>query len=231
MLRQTSPVTTPDEWDEFEDPPQGIPGWLLPFASVVTLLFWALLVIPPLHPLWSPVRLLISGAAAAGMAHLVNKRRPLGRFWSVCVALLALMSGVATLVVGEQIRIARANALAVKYHLADSAGSVTIKQRCVARRLAAWDRMSSAEQVTVPRGTTRWLAPRVCALGIARGLVHEDGQMSEDSGFVLSAQVVDEVPTRSQRCYASLLSLYDREQATARAPRSSASCGRTSATR
>jgi hypothetical protein len=141
------------------------------------------------------------------------------------------MSGVATLVVGEQIRIARANALAVKYHLAGSAGSVTIKERCVAGRLAAWDRMSSAEQLPVPRGTTRWLAPRVCALGIARGLVHEDGQMSEDSGFALSSEVVDEDPTRSPRCYASLLSLYDREEASTPAPRSAASCGRAGATR
>jgi 4-amino-4-deoxy-L-arabinose transferase-like glycosyltransferase len=210
-------MTTPDEWDEFEDAPSGVPTWLLPFATVVTFLFWALVVIPPLHPLWSAVRLLISGAAAAGMAHFANKRRPLGRFWWPSVALLALVSGVATLVVGGQIRIARADALAVKYHLAGSMGSVTMKQRCVAARLADWDRMSRAEQMTVPSGTTRRLAPRVCALGIAQGLVRDDGQMSEDSGFALTSQAVDEDPTRSQRCYASLLSLYDRDSSVRRA--------------
>jgi hypothetical protein len=233
-------VTNPGEWDEFEDPPSQVPPWLLPLGSAVMLGVWVFVAIPPLDALWSPVRLLISGALAAGVraAYLRNKRRPMRAFWSHWVALLALISGVATFMVGEHMRVAHANSLAVKYHLADSAGSATIKQRCVADMLSEWDHMSPAEQLTLPRGTTKWLAPRVCALGIGQGLVAEDGQMSKHSGSVLSSQVVEEFgtsrvltmtgnflaveygfaastksATRSQRCNAFVLRFYDREQA------------------
>jgi hypothetical protein len=118
--------------------------------------------------------------------------------WLIAVAvLLALAAGGAA--AWAQARENRAARLAVKYGFAPSKEEATLSDRCAGVMLYDFERTDPADRAGVGEDTLRVLAPRVCALGVSRGLVSDDGTMSEESGFRLTTDVVDQMgPARFQ---------------------------------
>jgi hypothetical protein len=124
-----------------------------------------------------------------GIATLVRLH---GRRW----AYLALAFGPALLAVGaialwNHGRVERADGLAVRYGAASSEEKATLADRCVGVMRAEYDRSDDPRKAGLPPKVYAQLAPDVCALGVQRGLVKDDGTMSEEAGAELTLGVIE----------------------------------------
>jgi hypothetical protein len=121
--------------------------------------------------------------------------------WIVPLAVVLGLGVVAAGGVGgwHHLRLDRANALAVKYGAASSKGEASLADRCVGVMREAYTTTNDPGKAGVPPKTYALLAPKVCALGVERGLVKSDGTMSEDAGRELTLAVIERMgPERVQ---------------------------------
>jgi hypothetical protein len=128
---------------------------------------------------------------AVGMRSLLGLH---GRRW-VYLALPLASALLAAGVVGvwNQARVDRAADLAVRYGEAPSAESASLADRCVGVMRADYDRSDDPRKAGLPPKTYAVLAPEVCALGVERGLVKDDGTMSEQAGKELTLAAIERV--------------------------------------
>jgi hypothetical protein len=121
--------------------------------------------------------------------------------WIVPLAVVLAMGVLAVAGVGgwHHLRLDRANALAVKYGAAGSKGEASLADRCVGVMREAYETTDDPGKAGVPPKTYALLAPKVCALGVERGLVKSDGTMSEEGGRELTFAVIERMgPARVQ---------------------------------
>jgi hypothetical protein len=126
---------------------------------------------------------------AAGIRSLVGLH---GRRWAYLAIPLAsalLAAGVVGL--WNDARADRAADLAVRYGAASSAGDASLADRCVGVLRADYDRSTDPRKAGVPPKTYATLAPDVCALGVERGLVEDDGTMTEQAGKELTLAAIE----------------------------------------
>jgi len=127
-----------------------------------------------------------------------NRRRPR---WILPLVVVLGVGVLAAAGVGgwHYLRLDRANALAVKYGAANSKGEASLADRCVGVMREAYQTTDDPGKAGVPPKTYALLAPKVCALGVERGLVKSDGTMSEDAGRDLTLVVIERMgPARVQ---------------------------------
>lgn len=111
--------------------------------------------------------------------------------------IVALVLGVAiALVAGgfglwQHLRVDRANALAVKYGVAASKDDVSLADRCTGVMREEYNTTDDPGTAGVPPQAYALLAPKVCALGVERGLVESDGTMTEEAGYELTTDVME----------------------------------------
>jgi hypothetical protein len=108
------------------------------------------------------------------------------------VALVVLVGGVAA---WDELREDRANRLAVAYGAAPSKGSATLADRCTGVMRREYDITGTAATATIGPKMFASIAPKVCALGVERRLVADDGTMSEQSGYDLMTAVIEKMGT------------------------------------
>ncbi|HSC48864.1 MAG TPA: hypothetical protein VLD16_01265 [Gaiellaceae bacterium] len=119
-----------------------------------------------------------------------------GRRWGrraatvVLVPVLLLAVGGGAVGLWHHLRERRADALAVRYGAASSSSEVTLADRCTGVLRDSYDRYDKPVKVAFPPHTFAVIAPRVCTLGVQRGLVAKDGTMSEQSGYELMVAAV-----------------------------------------
>jgi hypothetical protein len=118
--------------------------------------------------------------------------------WLIAIAVvLAFAAGGAA--AWAHARESRASSLAVKYGLAPSKGEATQVDRCTAVMLEDYESAGEAEKAGLGADAFGVLAPRVCSLGVSRGLVSSDGTMSDESSFGLTMDVMNQMgPARIQ---------------------------------
>lgn len=117
-------------------------------------------------------------------------------FVFVPVIALALIVGVG---LWGHLRESRADGLAVKYGAAPSKDQATLADRCTGVMREGYDTTNDRDKAGIGVKTYALLVPEVCALGVERGLVADDGTMSEQSGFDLTQAVVERMgPARVQ---------------------------------
>jgi hypothetical protein len=113
------------------------------------------------------------------------------RLWLPLLAVLTLVALVAGgSVLWTQLRETRSSGLAVRYGAASSRSEATLADRCVGVMRNDYDRSDSPLKASVPPRTFALLAPRICALGVRRGLISSDGNMSTGSGRELTLAVI-----------------------------------------
>lgn len=104
------------------------------------------------------------------------------------LVVFALLVGI--VVVMGQVREGRAAELAVKYGSAPSKGEATLADRCIGVMREDYATTDDPRTAGMGPKTFALLAPKVCALGVDRGLVEDDGTMTEQSGFQLMTAVM-----------------------------------------
>lgn len=136
------------------------------------------------------------GAAVFGLVLVAVGIRSLvglhGRRWAYLALPLAsalLAAGVVGL--WKQARVDRADDLAVRYGAASASEAATLADRCVGVMRADYDRSDDPGKAGLPPKTYAVLAPEVCALGVERGLVEDDGTMSTEAGKELTLAVIE----------------------------------------
>lgn len=72
-------------------------------------------------------------------------------------------------------------------------GEVALSDRCIRGMREEYDRSGSPATQGVPPNAYALLVPKVCALGIERGLVAEDGTMTEQAGRDVTLAVIAEI--------------------------------------
>jgi hypothetical protein len=136
------------------------------------------------------------GAAVFGVVLVAVGLRSLlglqGRRWAY-LALPLAAALVAAGVVGlrNQAQADRAADLAVRYGAAQAANTASLADRCVGVMRADYDRSEDARKAGLPPKAYAVLAPKVCALGVQRGLVEDDGTMSEQAAKDLTLAAVE----------------------------------------
>jgi hypothetical protein len=94
------------------------------------------------------------------------------------------------LAVWHHTRVGHANRLAVKYGAAPSSRDATRADRCVGVMRDDYSHGGKALQSHLPPHTAALLFPKVCSLGVQRGLVRDDGTMTKESGHELTLAVI-----------------------------------------
>jgi hypothetical protein len=107
----------------------------------------------------------------------------------ISIALIALIAGGFGL--WNHLRVSRADGLAVKYGAASSTDDVSLADRCTGLIREDYNRSSDPGKAGLPPQAFALLAPKVCALGVERGLVQSDGTMSEQAGNDLTLEVIE----------------------------------------
>ena len=118
---------------------------------------------------------------------------PPRRIALVVVPLLVLAVAVAFggFALWDHLRTSRADALAVKYGAASSEGEATLADRCTGVMREEYNRSDDPRKAGLPPKAYALLAPQVCALGVERDLVQNDGTMTEEAGEELTLAVID----------------------------------------
>jgi hypothetical protein len=88
-------------------------------------------------------------------------------------------------------RVSRADELAVKYGAASATDDASLADRCTGLIREDYDRSSDPGKAGLPPQAFALLAPKVCALGVERGLVQSDGTMSVQAGKDLTLEVIE----------------------------------------
>ena len=117
------------------------------------------------------------------------QRVPRVAFLLVPVLALAVVGG--GFVLWDHLRESRADGLAVKYGAASSKDEATLADRCTGVMREAYDRSDDPRKAGLPPKVDALLTPKICALGVQRGLVEDDGTMSQQAGEELSLAVID----------------------------------------
>jgi hypothetical protein len=118
--------------------------------------------------------------------------------------IVVVLAGALVLVGGGiaawgELRENRASSLAVKYGAAPSKADATLADRCVGVMREEYDVTDDPRVAGMGPKAFALLTPRICELGMERGLVEDDGTMSEQSGYDLTLAVIEEMgPARFQ---------------------------------
>jgi hypothetical protein len=185
-----------DPWDELDagrSASRWRPRWRPIASALVLAAAWLYVTLPPLDAVGTPTRLAATFALAllARRAYTQMLRRGSARpFWSPWIAACALAFGVAALYLGEHRRVDAANRLAVGYGLATSASVATRADRCVAIIMGDYDAAPAATKRNAPRALFARVVPKVCAIGVERGMVAEDGAVSEKDSYAITTEVL-----------------------------------------
>jgi hypothetical protein len=107
----------------------------------------------------------------------------------ISIALIALIAGGFGL--WNHLRVSRADGLAVQYGAASSTDDVSLADRCTGVMREDYDRSDDPGKAGLPPQAFALLAPKVCALGVERGLVQSDGTMSVQAGNDLTLEVIE----------------------------------------
>jgi hypothetical protein len=98
-----------------------------------------------------------------------------------------------------QLRESRADGLAVKYGASPSEGQATLADRCTGVMREEYSTTTNPAKAGIGPEAYALMVPKVCALGVERGLIADDGTMSEQSGFELTTAVMERMgPARVQ---------------------------------
>jgi hypothetical protein len=109
----------------------------------------------------------------------------------VLVAVIALALVVGAVPLWGYVRESRADGLAVKYGAAPSKGKATLADRCTGVMRDGYNRTDDPRTAMIGPKTWAFIAPKVCALGVGRGLVADDGTMTEKAGYDLMLAVTN----------------------------------------
>jgi hypothetical protein len=113
--------------------------------------------------------------------------------------MVMLAAGVVVIVGGyalwNHLRVDRASALAVKYGAATSEDEATLADRCIGVMHEEYNTTDDPGIAGVPPKAFATLVPEICELGVERGLVDNDGTMSEQAGFDLTGEVAQRMGT------------------------------------
>jgi hypothetical protein len=115
----------------------------------------------------------------------------------VFVIIVAVFVGGAA--VWGHVRETRADGLAVKYGAAQSKGESTLVDRCIGTMREEYNTSNDAGKAGIGEQTYALLVPEVCALGVERDLVADDGTMSNQAGSDLVVAAMERMgPARLQ---------------------------------
>jgi hypothetical protein len=121
------------------------------------------------------------------------------RLFLVLIPVLAVALIVGAVPLWGQLRESRADGLAVKYGAAPSKDEATLADRCTGVMREGYNTMDFPGKAGIGVKTFALLVPEICALGVERSLVANDGTMTEQSGFDLTKAVVNRMgPERVQ---------------------------------
>jgi hypothetical protein len=113
----------------------------------------------------------------------------------VGVVSIVVITLVAAVGLWNHPRVSRADGLAVKYGAASSTDDVGLADRCTGVMREDYDRSDDPGKAGVGPQAFALLAPKVCALGVERGLVQSDGTMSVQAGKDLTVEVIEGMGT------------------------------------
>jgi hypothetical protein len=106
--------------------------------------------------------------------HRFRRRPPFAFFLAGMAVVLGVpAAGAGLLVMRDRALVSQANRYAAQYGVTDG-GTATRAQRC--QGLLLHDAANDPDGA-LPRSVVRMLAPRVCALAVARGLAHKSGDV------------------------------------------------------
>jgi hypothetical protein len=88
-------------------------------------------------------------------------------------------------------RESRAAGLAVKHGFAASKGEATLADRCAGVMTEDYKTTTGPRKAGIGEQAFAAMVPEICELGVARGLIADDGTMSEESGFRLTTDVMN----------------------------------------
>jgi hypothetical protein len=111
------------------------------------------------------------------------------RLFFVLIPVLAVALIVGAVPLWGHVRESRADGLAVKYGAAPSKDEATLADRCTGVMREDYNTMDFPGKAGIGAKTVALLVPEICALGVERGLVANDGTMTEKSGFELTKAV------------------------------------------
>jgi hypothetical protein len=160
---------------------------------VGALLFW--IIVLPLY-LFQRRRVPLKSESAGERLEGLGRRR-----WTIPLAIVLVAGALLGTGLGgwHYLRLNRANALAVKFGAAPSKGEATLADRCVGVMREVYETTNDPGKAGVPPKVDALLTPKVCALGVERGLVESDGTMSEEAGRELTMVVIERMgPARVQ---------------------------------
>ena len=107
------------------------------------------------------------------------------------IAGIALVAGAFSL--WHHLRISRADGLAVKYGATSTKDDVTLTDRCIGVMREDYNRSDDPRKAGLPPKVDALITPKLCALGVERGLVNSDGTMSEQAGSDLTLAVIEQM--------------------------------------
>lgn len=118
--------------------------------------------------------------------------------WLLAIAGVLVLAAGGSVAWGEA-RENRAAGLAVKHGFAASKSEATLPDRCAGVMIEDYKTTSDPRKAGIGEQAFTVLVPEVCELGVSRGLVSDDGTMTEDSGFQLTLDVMNQMgPDRVQ---------------------------------
>jgi hypothetical protein len=122
-----------------------------------------------------------------------------GRRLFVLIPVLAVALILGAVPLWGHVRESRADGLAVKYGAAPSKEEATLADRCTGVMREDYNTMDFPGKAGIGAKTVAVLVPQICALGVERGLVADDGTMTEKSGYDLTKAVAERMgPERFQ---------------------------------
>jgi len=107
------------------------------------------------------------------------------------VPLLALAVVGGGFALWKHLRESWADGLAVKYGIAASEDEATLADRCTGVMREAYILSDDPRKAGLPPKIDALLTPKICALGVQRGLVEDDGTMTEQAGEELTLAVIE----------------------------------------
>lgn len=117
------------------------------------------------------------------------QRVPRAAFLLVPVLALAVVGGGFAL--WDHLRESRADGLAVKHGAAASEDEATLADRCTGVMREEYNRSDDPRKEGLPPRIDALITPKICALGVERGLVEDDGTMTEAAGEELTLAVIE----------------------------------------
>ena len=111
----------------------------------------------------------------------------------VLVPLIAIALVVGGIRLVSHSRESRADGLAVKYGAAPSTELATLADRCTGEMREEYNTSDIPGKAGLGPKTWAFVAPKVCALGVERDLVRDDGTMTEQSGSELMMAVMQRI--------------------------------------